>query len=280
MTVPQLKTELEKRGLETNGLKADLLKRLESAVGTDTTSANGTSSTAAAASATPVKQAAATSTTPASTPVAKPATTKPAATPKTETTKPAAKVDSKPVDAAKPAASPAPSSAAPSPASPSTLASTEPADGSGEGKVVSLNRPKQDLMTSKQQRAQKFGIEVKMSDEEKRSARTSRFGVDTAVTLATTGNRKRKPNAVASPEEQEKTAARAKRFGLPSPAATDEKMLKRAKKFGTAVPAGVVDPAEAEKRQKRSARFSDSASKPTDAPAGDASAAAAPAAST
>jgi len=225
--------------LDSKGKKQELLDRLEALDATPTPASVATPASSPATSAAPKSNGAVKL--PLASATAKPAAAVPA-------TKPAP-VESKAAVATSTTAVAAAAAAATTPTTPE--GKSEP---SGEApKVVSLARPKQDFFSARQSRAQKFGVEVKMSDDEKRNARGARFGVETA-SLATEGSRKRKVG-----EDSEKLAARAKKFGLPATAtatATDpDKLLKRSKKFGTPVPSGVVDPEEAEKRKARSDRF-------------------------
>jgi len=232
MTVAQLQEVLEEKGLKKTGKKAELIERLEEAQKQEAAGTTGAAAKADAA-----------------------AEAKPAAKDKVEAKAGEAK---RPAAVAAPAAAPAPSTAV---AQPDAASAAPVANGDSEKndapKILSLSKPKEDLVTAKQHRAEKFGVDLKLSEDEKRAKRTSRFGVDTTATLATGGNRKRK--AGSSAEDLAKLAERAKKFGLPVSAqpasANTDTALKRAKKFGTPIPSGVVDPAESKKREARSKRF-------------------------
>jgi len=229
MKVTDLKKVLTDKGLDTKGKKQDLVDRLEK-LQADAAKTNGAKPNVSATPKLPLATAKPTENT---TPTATPAASTPAAAASNTTTK----------------TNGSPTSANTAPTENATEAKTDP-------KVVSLSRPKQDFYSAKQQRSEKFGVELKLSDEEKKNARTQRFGVDTS-SLATEGHRKRKGPATAAstPEEQEKLAARAKKFGLPTSVTDPDKLLKRAKKFGTPIPTGVTDPEEAKKRSTRAERF-------------------------
>jgi len=231
MTVPQLKKVLTEKGLDSNGKKQELIDRIEASEAIAPPKSNGA-----------VKLPLVTpTTTSTSTSTSAPKQVVP-------TTKPAEVVESKAAKAQAHTSTIATTSTAP------VVSSTAETKTETESpKVVSLSRPKQDFLTAKQQRAEKFGVDVKMSDEEKRKARTSRFGVDTTAEEQTDGNRKRKGSAPTG-EDPEKLNARAKKFGG-SPATDPNVLLKRAKKFGTPIPAGVTDPEEAKKRLARANRF-------------------------
>ncbi|KAL9268408.1 MODIFIER OF SNC1 11-like protein [Drosera capensis] len=93
----------------------------------------------------------------------------------------------------------------------------------------------------KVKRAERFGVPVQLSEEEKRSSRAERFG--TASGLDTKSS------------EQNKRKARAERFGLSVQSATDGDAKKKARLARFAAAPTKADPAEDEKRKAREMRF-------------------------
>ncbi|XP_078430025.1 protein MODIFIER OF SNC1 11 [Wolffia australiana] len=96
-------------------------------------------------------------------------------------------------------------------------------------------------LQKKLQRAERFGMPVRLSEEEKRSSRAERFGMGGPT--------------VQGKSEELKRKARAERFGLATQPSSDEEEKKKARlaRFGQA-PA--PDAMEVEKRKVRAARFS------------------------
>ncbi|KAK6140328.1 hypothetical protein DH2020_025923 [Rehmannia glutinosa] len=105
----------------------------------------------------------------------------------------------------------------------------------------------------KMKRAERFGTQVHLSEEEKRNSRAERFGTGSAH------------NGLDSSKQSEelKRKARAERFGVVQSAPADEEVKKKARltRFGSSAP---TDPAEEDKKKARALRFSqpDSSSKP------------------
>ncbi|GFP83727.1 protein modifier of snc1 11 [Phtheirospermum japonicum] len=105
----------------------------------------------------------------------------------------------------------------------------------------------------KMKRAERFGMPVHLSEEEKRNSRAERFG---AAGPALTGVDSSKQS------EELKRKARAERFGVVKSTTADEEVKKKARlsRFGSSPP---TDPAEEDKKKARALRFSqpDSSSK-------------------
>ncbi|PIN15000.1 hypothetical protein CDL12_12361 [Handroanthus impetiginosus] len=104
----------------------------------------------------------------------------------------------------------------------------------------------------KMKRAERFGMPVHMSEEEKRNSRAERFGTGSVVNG---------PDSSKQAEELKKKA-RAERFGIAQSAPSDEETKKKARlaRFGSS---SVTDSAEEDKKKARALRFSqlDSSSK-------------------
>ncbi|KAK9733473.1 hypothetical protein RND81_04G069900 [Saponaria officinalis] len=96
----------------------------------------------------------------------------------------------------------------------------------------------------KMKRAERFGVPVLMSEEEKRNSRAERFGTVTGP-------------KVSKSEEELKRKARAERFGIPVPSADQEEKKKaRIERFGSVMKTDDVNNAEEEKKKARALRFS------------------------
>ncbi|GAB2272419.1 hypothetical protein Dimus_007244 [Dionaea muscipula] len=94
----------------------------------------------------------------------------------------------------------------------------------------------------KVRRAERFGVPVQLSEEEKRSSRAERFGTGSGDSKA---------------YEDNKRKARAERFGLPAHSAADEEAKKKVR-FARFTAPTKVDSLEEEKRKAREMRFSQS----------------------
>ncbi|KAL9268542.1 MODIFIER OF SNC1 11-like protein [Drosera capensis] len=92
-----------------------------------------------------------------------------------------------------------------------------------------------------QKRAERFGVPVQLSEEEKRSSRAERFG--TASGLDTKSS------------EENKRKARAERFGLSVQSATDEDAKKKARLARFAAAPTKADHAEDEEKKSGEMRF-------------------------
>ncbi|KAL2554477.1 Protein MODIFIER OF SNC1 11 [Forsythia ovata] len=99
----------------------------------------------------------------------------------------------------------------------------------------------------KMKRAERFGMPVKLSEEEKRNSRAERFGTGTGT--ASHGSDSSKQS------EDLKRKARAERFGFAQSAPADEEAKKKARgaRFGSVAKS---DSAEEEKKKAREKRFS------------------------
>ncbi|XP_038697282.1 protein MODIFIER OF SNC1 11-like isoform X3 [Tripterygium wilfordii] len=95
-------------------------------------------------------------------------------------------------------------------------------------------------------RAERFGMAVMLSEEEKRNSRAERFG---------TGLRLQGSEALTKSEEL-KRKARAERFGLSVSSVTTGEEAKKKARVGRFAPAPKLDALEEEKRKARTARFS------------------------
>ncbi|XP_010543346.1 PREDICTED: protein MODIFIER OF SNC1 11 [Tarenaya hassleriana] len=96
------------------------------------------------------------------------------------------------------------------------------------------------------QRAERFGLRIQLTEEEKRNSRAERFGTATFVNDSESTKK----------AEELKRKSRAERFGLPissAPAAEEAKKKARLARFGADTK---TDSAEEEKRKARTLRFS------------------------
>ncbi|KAM1801144.1 hypothetical protein ACFX11_032792 [Malus domestica] len=102
----------------------------------------------------------------------------------------------------------------------------------------------------KMRRAERFGISVQLSEEEKRNSRAERFGT---VSTSLGSQTSKKP-------EDLKRKARAERFGLPAPAVVGDEDAKKKARLARFAPISKTDtkadPQEEEKRKVRALRFS------------------------
>lgn len=112
--------------------------------------------------------------------------------------------------------------------------------GGGGGKDTDIQK--------KMKRAERFGMTVQLSEEEKRNTRAERFG--TSAPQGSDASKK---------AEEQKRKARAERFGLSQSNSTDEEAKKKARLARFAPPAK-ADPVEEDKRKARALRFSQSQS--------------------
>ncbi|CAA2967534.1 protein MODIFIER OF SNC1 11-like [Olea europaea var. sylvestris] len=97
----------------------------------------------------------------------------------------------------------------------------------------------------KVKRAERFGMPVQLSEEEKRNSRAERFGTGTAS----------QGSDLSKQSEDLKRKARAERFGIAQSAPADEEAKKKARgaRFGSVTK---TDSAEEEKKKARELRFS------------------------
>ncbi|KAL9278229.1 Protein MODIFIER OF SNC1 11 [Arabidopsis thaliana] len=134
----------------------------------------------------------------------------------------------------------------------------EETDSNGIGSTAGVDSgdisPVDDIQ-KKIRRAERFGVSVKLTEEEKRNSRAERFGtVAAAVVNGSEGTKK---------AEELKRKARADRFGVPSATSTTDKSEEEAKKKARLARFGKetkVDSAEEDKRKARALRFSKEAS--------------------
>ncbi|GAB4833712.1 hypothetical protein Ancab_031959 [Ancistrocladus abbreviatus] len=98
----------------------------------------------------------------------------------------------------------------------------------------------------KLRRAERFGVPVQLSEEEKRNSRAERFGAGTGTDVSKTS-------------EEQKRKARAERFGLPVQSVADEEAKKKAR-LARFASGSKVDTMEDEKRKARGVRFSQTSS--------------------
>ncbi|XP_010490736.1 PREDICTED: protein MODIFIER OF SNC1 11 [Camelina sativa] len=136
-------------------------------------------------------------------------------------------------------------------------------DSNAIGSIDSGDISPVDDIKKKIRRAERFGVTVKLTEEEKRSSRAERFGSVAAAAAATVND-----TAGTKKAEELKRKARADRFGV-SPATstaadnnTEEEAKKKARlaRFGKETK---VDSAEEDKRKARALRFSKGASDPS-----------------
>ncbi|CAH8379492.1 unnamed protein product [Eruca vesicaria subsp. sativa] len=113
-----------------------------------------------------------------------------------------------------------------------------------------------DDVQKKIRRAERFGVSVKLTEEEKRNSRAERFGTVAAAVNGSEGTKK---------AEELKRKARADRFGVPASSSTtkvdntEEEAKKKARlaRFGKDAK---VDSGEEERRKARALRFSSDSS--------------------
>ncbi|KAJ7513809.1 hypothetical protein O6H91_23G015700 [Diphasiastrum complanatum] len=125
--------------------------------------------------------------------------------------------------------------------------------------------PPSDL-EKKQRRAERFGVDVKMSENEKRRLRAARFGaasdnLEKGCQSVYADSSKMSPTLKEA--EAEKRKARAARFGTSessekSPSDDDAKKRARLARFGSS-PDARTDPSSEEKKKARAARFGSAA---------------------
>ncbi|CAA3021210.1 Hypothetical predicted protein [Olea europaea subsp. europaea] len=120
---------------------------------------------------------------------------------------------------------------------PKTGAAAKNTDSSTEGAVTDIQK--------KLKRAERFGMPVQLSEQEKRNTRAERFGIGST----TQGSESSK-----QPEEL-KRKARAERFGIVQSTPVDEEARKKARlaRFGSVAK---VDSTEDDKKKARAIRFS------------------------
>ncbi|KAI3898297.1 hypothetical protein MKW92_016628 [Papaver armeniacum] len=115
-----------------------------------------------------------------------------------------------------------------------------------KGPTASIISP-DTILQKKISRAERFGMPVQLSEEEKRSTRAKRFGSQTSS----------KGSEELKQAEELKKKARAERFGISVQSASDEEIKKKARlaRFGQTPK---IDPVEEDKKKARAARFSES----------------------
>ncbi|KAF3538725.1 hypothetical protein F2Q69_00018294 [Brassica cretica] len=108
-----------------------------------------------------------------------------------------------------------------------------------------------DDVQKKIRRAERFGVSVKLTEEEKRNSRAERFGTVAAVKDSQGTNKK---------AEDLKRKARADRFGVPAKVDNTEEEAKKKARLARFGKGTKVDSAEDDKRKARALRFSKPAS--------------------
>ncbi|KAF7804510.1 protein MODIFIER OF SNC1 11 [Senna tora] len=102
----------------------------------------------------------------------------------------------------------------------------------------------------KMRRAERFGISVQLSEQEKRNSRAERFACcrfGTGSTLQASDKSK---------SEELKRKARAERFGMTSPTSAADEETKKKARLARFAPVSKTDPLEEDKRKARALRFS------------------------
>ncbi|XP_077216930.1 uncharacterized protein LOC143851399 [Tasmannia lanceolata] len=110
---------------------------------------------------------------------------------------------------------------------------------------MSPSPPVSDLQ-KKFRRAERFGMPVQLSEEEKRNSRSERFGGGESTLRVSDETKK---------SEELKRKARAERFGITSCSVADEEAKKKARSARFAS-GSKLDPLEEDKRKARAIRFS------------------------
>ncbi|KAK0585452.1 hypothetical protein LWI29_028749 [Acer saccharum] len=95
-------------------------------------------------------------------------------------------------------------------------------------------------------RAERFGVSVQLSEEEKRNSRAERFG----TAPQTQGSE------VSKKSEDLKRRARAERFGIPVPTTVGDEEAKKKARLARFAPYSKTDTVEEDKRKARALRFS------------------------
>ncbi|KAJ0027573.1 hypothetical protein Pint_35533 [Pistacia integerrima] len=95
-------------------------------------------------------------------------------------------------------------------------------------------------------RAERFGMPVQLSEQEKRNSRAERFGTATKTSAP----------EVSKTSEELKRKARAERFGLPVPTSAGDQEEKKKARLARFAPYSKPDSLEEEKRKARALRFS------------------------
>ncbi|CAL5388071.1 unnamed protein product [Camellia sinensis] len=123
--------------------------------------------------------------------------------------------------------------------------STALKDSNDDNKQKDEEDPAVSNIQRKIRRAERFGMPVQLSEEEKRNSRAQRFGIGSTVHGS---------DALKKSEEQ-KRKARAERFGIVQSEPVDEAAKKKARlaRFGAATK---TDPLEEDKKKARAIRFS------------------------
>lgn len=122
----------------------------------------------------------------------------------------------------------------------SQLASEDLDTDASKAKLTVVSPKGDNDIQKKVRRAERFGVPVQLSEEEKRNSRAERFGTNTA-------------SEASKSSEELKRKARAERFGLSVPSDEEAKKKARMARFGSEAK---VDSQEEEKRKARALRFS------------------------
>ncbi|KAJ8570805.1 hypothetical protein K7X08_037777 [Anisodus acutangulus] len=131
------------------------------------------------------------------------------------------------------------------PSDPNPMAETVSPPDSAPTSGGSKEEIKEGNVQKKMKRAERFGMAVQLSEEDKRNARAERFGTGSPV----------QGSDASKKAEEHKKQARAERFGLVKSDTPDEEAKKKARLTRFAPPAK-TDPVEEDKRKARALRFS------------------------
>ncbi|KAK8303288.1 hypothetical protein V6Z12_D04G141300 [Gossypium hirsutum] len=119
--------------------------------------------------------------------------------------------------------------------------------GTTVGSVVGDESGPVNDIQKKIRRAERFGVPVQLSEQEKRNSRAERFGTAPSP----------KGSEASKQSEEVKRKARAERFGLAVPSTTVDEEEKRKARLARFSPYSKPDTIEGEKRKARAIRFSD-----------------------
>ncbi|KAK5836536.1 SAP domain-containing ribonucleoprotein [Gossypium arboreum] len=119
--------------------------------------------------------------------------------------------------------------------------------GTTVGSVVGDESGPVNDIQKKIRRAERFGVPVQLSEQEKRNSRAERFGTAPRP----------KGSEASKQSEEVKRKARAERFGLAVPSTTVDEEEKRKARLARFAPYSKPDTIEGEKRKARAIRFSD-----------------------
>ncbi|GMN39053.1 hypothetical protein TIFTF001_008281 [Ficus carica] len=137
---------------------------------------------------------------------------------------------------------------------------SKPAEVSAVASAAAMTAPVSDI-EKKMRRAERFGISVQLTEEDKRNSRAESKEGLTELQLGMWFRTGSSSGSEASKKSEElKRKARAERFGIPSPPVASEQEAKKKARLARFAPAPKIDPAEDDKRKARALRFASTTS--------------------